>query len=71
MMTICIKKHLSIIWNSIHEKVKQRKAETELKKSVAYIKKACTSCLFNMSIGFWLCLFILKLYSQQKIKKHS
>ena len=40
MMAICIKKHLSIIWNSIHEKVKQRKAETELKKSVAYIKKS-------------------------------
>ena len=33
-MVIGIKQHLSNTWNSIHEK-----AEAELKKSVAYIKK--------------------------------
>ena len=40
MMVICIKKHLSNIWNSIHEKVKQHWVWVE--KSVAYKKKkAC------------------------------
>ena len=37
MMVIGIKQLLSSTWSSIHEKVKQ--TETELKKSVAYIKK--------------------------------
>ena len=37
MMVIGIKQLLSNTWSSIHEKVKQ--TETELKKSVAYIKK--------------------------------
>ena len=38
MMVICIKKHLSNIWNSIHEKVKQHWVWVE--KSVAYKKKS-------------------------------
>ena len=25
-----------------------------------YVKKTATSCLLNMSVGFWLCLFIIK-----------
>ena len=37
MMVVGIKQLLSNTWSSIHEKVKQ--TETELKKSVAYIKK--------------------------------
>ena len=40
MMVIYIKQHLSNIWSSIHEKVKQHWGWTE--KSVAY-KKACNS----------------------------
>ena len=35
-MVLCIKQHLSNIWSSIHEKVKQQ--------SVSYIKKACMMC---------------------------
>ena len=37
MMLLCIKQHLSNIWSSIHEKVKQHWAWVE--KSVAYKKK--------------------------------
>ena len=36
MMVICIKQHLSNIWSSVHEKVKQHWALIE--KSVVYIK---------------------------------
>ena len=36
MMLLCIKQHLSNIWSSIHEKVKQHWAWVE--KSVAYKK---------------------------------
>ena len=39
MMVICINQHLSNIWSSVHEKVKQH-WEAKLKKSVAY-KKTC------------------------------
>ena len=39
MMLICIKQHLSNIWSSIHEKVKQHRGLVE--KSVAYDKKTC------------------------------
>ena len=39
IMLICIKQHLSNIWSSIHEKVKQHWGWVE--KSVTY-KKACT-----------------------------
>ena len=39
MMVICIKQHLSNIWSSIYEKVKQHWGRVE--KSVAYKKKAC------------------------------
>ena len=42
MMPICIKQHLSNIWTSIHEKVEVEKTEAELKKGIAYKKKACT-----------------------------
>ena len=35
-----------------------------------YVKKTVTSCLLNMFVGFWLCLFIIKLYSQKNIFKH-
>ena len=38
-MLICIKQHLSNIWSSIQEKL--RNTEAELKKSDAY-KKGCT-----------------------------
>ena len=38
MMTACIKQHLSNIWSSVHEKVKQHWGWFE--KSVAY-NKAC------------------------------
>ena len=41
MMVICIKEHLSKIWNSIHEKVKQQWGW--LKKSVAYKKSVYQS----------------------------
>ena len=40
MMLICIKQHLSNIWSSIHEKVKQHRGLVE--KSVAYDKKRVT-----------------------------
>ena len=36
MMIICIKQHLSNIWNSIHAKLSN--TEADLKKSVAYKK---------------------------------
>ena len=36
MMVICVKQHLSNIWSSIHEKVKNHWGWVE--KSVAYIK---------------------------------
>ena len=39
-MLVCIKQHLSNIWSSIHEKVKQRWSWVE--KRVAY-KKSCIS----------------------------
>ena len=41
IMLICIKQHLSNIWSSIHEKVKQHRDWFE--KRVDYIKKACIS----------------------------
>ena len=44
-MILCIKQHLSNICSSIHENIKN--TETELKKSVAYWKKACTQILQN------------------------
>ena len=34
MMLICIKQHLSNIWNSIHEKVKQNWGWVEKKKAL-------------------------------------
>ena len=34
-----------------------------------YVKETVTSCLLNMSVGFWLCLFIIKLHSQKDIFK--
>ena len=43
IMVICVKQHLSSIWRSIHEKVKQQ--WDWLEKSVGY-KKACISVLF-------------------------
>ena len=39
MIVICIKRHLSNIWSSIHEKVHESNTEAELKKRVAYTKK--------------------------------
>ena len=42
-MVICTKQHLSKIWSSVYEKLKQHWGWVE-KKSVAYEKKACT-CL--------------------------
>ena len=38
-MSICVKQHLSNIWKSIHEKVKQRSGWAE--KKAPLIKKAC------------------------------
>ena len=37
MMLICIKQHLSNIWSSSHEKVKN--SEVKLKKGITYKKK--------------------------------
>ena len=31
-----------------------------------YIKQTVTSCLLSMSVGFGLCLFIIKLYTQKQ-----
>ena len=60
MMLLCIKQHLSNIWSSIYEKLS--KTEAELKKSVAYTKKARTalksSCIaskINSSLLFSSC----------------
>ena len=47
VIVICIKQHLSNIWSSIHEEVKQRWSWVE--KSVAY-KKACSS-LYKKSLS--------------------
>ena len=38
MMVTCIKQHLSNIWSSINEKVKEHWGWVELKKSFAYKK---------------------------------
>ena len=35
------------------------------------VKYTVASCLLNMSVGFWLCLLIIKLYSQKHIKKNE
>ena len=43
MMVIYITQHLSNIWSSIHEEVKQHWIESELKKALLK-KKACISC---------------------------
>ena len=40
-----------------------------LKENVKIVK-IVASCLLNMSLGFWLCLFIIKLYSQKYIFKY-
>ena len=45
MMVICIKQHLSKIWNLIHEKAKQHWCWVE--KSVAYKKRV----YFNFVVG--------------------
>ena len=42
MVVICIEQHLSNIWSSIDEKVKQRWEWVE--KSVAYKKKSVENC---------------------------
>ena len=44
-MVICIKQHLSNIWSSIHEKVKQHWGWVE--KSVAYKKSVYTNNTFQ------------------------
>ena len=45
MMRMCIKQHLSNIWSSIQEIVKQ--SEVKLKKGVAY-KKVCNSLMIKV-----------------------
>ena len=39
MVVICTKQHLSNIWSSVHEKVKQHWGWVEEKKSVNYNKE--------------------------------
>ena len=41
MTVMCNKQHLSNIWSSTYEKLSN--TEAELKKSVAYKKKACNA----------------------------
>ena len=61
MMLICIKQHLSIIWSSIHENVKQgwgwiEKKRCLLKKSVYSLKDVLLKAMFTLTI-FEILLF--------------
>ena len=65
VMFRCIKQHLSNIWSTIHEKVKQH--EGELKKKALLIEKAC-NFMINETMGgsflFLLFYFIVNLSSK-------
>ena len=53
MMLICIKQHLSNIWNSILEKVKQHWEAGLKKKALLVKKKRVYHCHWDKSLPKW------------------